>query len=112
MTRYLCIIVTVAWLLVEQASTRADTVPEIVAKAKPAVVASLGELDYAKEISDLTEAIRLDPNSADAYNNRGNAYYNHGNVDQAISDYSDAIRLDPNYVSAYNNRGNAYEKQR
>jgi tetratricopeptide (TPR) repeat protein len=48
------------------------------------------------------------PNNAEAYNDRGNAYYNKGEYDRAIADLNEAIRLDPNFVWAYNNRGNAY----
>src|ERR1700759_3870615 len=43
-----------------------------------------------------------------AYYDRGNAYYNIGDIDQAITDYTSAIRLNPQYVSALSNRGNAY----
>jgi Flp pilus assembly protein TadD len=65
--------------------------------------------DYDKAISDSTEAIRLDPNSADAYYLRGNAYENQRNFDRAISDYNEAIRLDPKYTFwATFCRGNAY----
>jgi tetratricopeptide (TPR) repeat protein len=51
------------------------------------------------------EAIRLDPNNAPTYNNRGRAYHTHGDLNKAISDYNEAIRLDSNDAPAYNNRG-------
>ena len=56
----------------------------------------------------MVEAIRLDPQYAIAYNNRGFAYDNLGQHERAIEDYDETIRLDPQYVKAYNNRGNAY----
>ena len=58
------------------------------------------------------QAIRLDPNDASAYNNRGNAYFNKGDYDRAIADYTQAIRLDPNDAVAYNSRGNVYYNKR
>jgi tetratricopeptide (TPR) repeat protein len=42
-----------------------------------------------------------------AYYSRGNAYYNHGNLDKAISDYNEAIRLDPNLALAGSKSHNA-----
>ena len=42
------------------------------------------------------------------YYNRGVAYGDKGNYDQAISDCTRAIELDPNYADAYYNRGVAY----
>jgi tetratricopeptide (TPR) repeat protein len=63
---------------------------------------------YDRVIADFSQAIRLDPNYATAYSNRGVAYKEKGDHDRAIADYSQAIRLDPNYATAYNNRGNAY----
>ncbi len=63
---------------------------------------------YPQAISDYTRAIELDLNDADAYYNRGNAYYDSGNLEQAIENYNKAIELDPSYTDAYYNRGNAY----
>ena len=67
--------------------------------------------DLARAISDYDEAIRLNPQSALAYNNRGVAYRGQGDLARAISDYDEAIRLNPQYALAYNNRGVAYRDQ-
>jgi tetratricopeptide (TPR) repeat protein len=65
--------------------------------------------DYDRAIADYTEAIRLNPDYATAYNNRGNVYHNNKkDYDRAIADYTEALRIDPKYVIAYNNRGRAY----
>jgi tetratricopeptide (TPR) repeat protein len=61
--------------------------------------------DRYRAIADFTEAIRLDPKSAIAYNSRGNA--NREDHDRAIADYTAAIRLDPK-SQAYKNRGIVY----
>ena len=59
-------------------------------------------------IADSTEAIRLDPKDAVAFNNRGNAWYGRKDYDGAIADYDEAIRLDPKNAMAYYNRGRAW----
>jgi hypothetical protein len=45
---------------------------------------------------------------AEAYNNRGLAFYNLKRYQQAIEDFSQALRIKPQYAEALNNRGNAY----
>ncbi len=64
--------------------------------------------EHDSAIEAYTNAIALDPNFVQAYNNRGSAYINKGQYDRAIEDYSKAIALDPNYAEAYNNRGLTY----
>ena len=65
-----------------------------------------GLIDQA--IGEYGGAIRLDPQLADPYYNRGNAYYHMKVYGKAIEDYSEAIRLDPDYAAAYANRAQAY----
>jgi len=64
--------------------------------------------DPPKAIEYLNEAIKLRPDLAEAYNNRGNAYGDLGQHQRAIEDYNEAIRLNPHYANAYNNRGYTY----
>ena len=59
-------------------------------------------------IADYDKAIELAPDSADAYNNRGDAYDEMGEYGKAIADYSRAIELEPCYAAAYFNRAYAY----
>ena len=47
-------------------------------------------------MKDYTEAIRLNPDNANAFNNRANARYGKGDLEEAIKDYTEAIRLDRN----------------
>jgi len=49
---------------------------------------------------DFNQAIRLDPNNADAYYRRGDAYFWKQDYDRAIVDFNQAIRLDPNNADA------------
>ena len=64
-----------------------------------------GQLELA--IEGYAEAIRLDPRSALAFNNRGLAHKRSGNLDQAIADFIEAVRLDPQFAVAFHNRGSA-----
>jgi tetratricopeptide (TPR) repeat protein len=60
--------------------------------------------NYERAIADLNEAIRLDPKSAVAYNNRGSAYAFQGDIDRAIADFSASIRLEPKVAAAPRHR--------
>ena len=68
--------------------------------------------DYQGAIAKYTEAIKLNPKYASAYNNRGVAYADLQNYTQAIADYTKAIELNPKNAEAYNNRGIAYGKMK
>ena len=63
--------------------------------------------DYKGAIADYDIAIRLKPDDAIAYNNRGAAKGDLGQHFAAIADFDIAIRLKPDDAIAYNNRGNA-----
>ena len=60
--------------------------------------------NYRSAIDSFTKSLDLNPTSL-AYSDRGSAYINVGEYDDAIADYDRAIALDPNYAAAYNNRG-------
>ena len=66
---------------------------------------------YHKAIGHYTEAIKLKYDLIEAYNNRGTAYVDTGNFDDAIRDYNKAIDLEPKYANAYHNRGTAYRNK-
>ena len=63
---------------------------------------------YEAAVQDYTEAIRLEPELAFAYNNRGTIYVTLGNRDAALRDFAEAIRLAPTHTAAYSNRANLY----
>ena len=64
--------------------------------------------DYTQALAAYDKAITLDPQLAEAYNNRGIIKYELGKFSEAISDYTSAIDLKANYIDALNNRGNTY----
>ena len=59
-------------------------------------------------IAAFASKIKLNPNDASAYRNRGKAYGKIKEWGLAISDFSWAIELDPNDASVYRSRGKAY----
>ncbi len=71
-------------------------------------LAYLDKDEYDRAIADLSEAIRLKRDYAEAFNNRGIAYIRKGEYDRAIADLNEAIRLKPDHAKAFLNRGGAY----
>jgi tetratricopeptide (TPR) repeat protein len=63
--------------------------------------------DKQGAIDDYNQAIKINPNLAEAYSNRGAVRDDLGDKQGAIDDYNQAIKINPNYALAYNNRGNA-----
>lgn len=58
-------------------------------------------------VYNYSEALRIRPHYADAYNNRGNLYALLGQNERAIEDYNEAIRFKPDSGTFFN-RGNVY----
>ena len=65
-----------------------------------------GRFDDA--IADFTETIRLSPQDAQLFHDRGLCHALKGDYKKAIADLSEAIRLDPQFAEAHHNRGLAY----
>jgi V8-like Glu-specific endopeptidase len=66
--------------------------------------------DYRGALADYNQAIKLDPNYADAYYGRGIVRSKLGDKQGAITDYTQAIKINPNDADAYLNRGNVRSK--
>ena len=60
--------------------------------------------EYGKAIADFDEAIRLKPDYALAYRNRGTTLVLNGKYEFASSDYEEAIRLNPNHAEEPKNQ--------
>ena len=59
----------------------------------------------------LTNAVRLDPNLALEWYNKGTALSKQGKYDEAIQAYDEAIELDPKSFAAWTNKGTSLSKQ-
>ena len=64
--------------------------------------------DYMQALEAYDEAIKMDEQLAEAYNNRGILKYELGQYSEALDDYTSAIKLKSNYVEALINRGNSW----
>lgn len=64
--------------------------------------------DYPGAIEDYTRALAFNPQLGVAYNDRGVAYWQVGELDLAIADFDQAIVLDPDHAAGYFNRGFIY----
>jgi tetratricopeptide (TPR) repeat protein len=83
----------------------------VIAGAAIGIVAEvLGAMSDRQRQRDFDEAIKLDPQLAEVYYNRGVAFYHGGLYKRAIQDYNEALRLGPQLHEAYYNRANAYCK--
>jgi tetratricopeptide (TPR) repeat protein len=61
-----------------------------------------------KAIAHLKNAIRLNPNYANAHFNLGVVYQSQGLINEAIKEYRISIEIIPNHISAHNNLGLSY----
>ena len=63
---------------------------------------------YDDAIEAYRQALRINPENADAWNNLGIAYNNLKRYDDAIEAYRQALRINPEYANAWYNLGIAY----
>lgn len=81
-------------------------------KLSALITQAIAENELNKKIELYTEAIKINPNIAGLYINRGIAYAHKGEYDKAIKEnFDEAIRININDAEAYYNRGFAYYKQ-
>lgn len=65
---------------------------------------------YEQAVAEYSDALRIDPTYAAAFNNRGNSYLHLSQYQRALQDFDEAIRLNPTYVLAYDSRGYVYQR--
>ena len=63
---------------------------------------------HAGEIEDAREAVRKNPDDAEAHYNLGIAYGESSKWKEEIEAYKQAIKIDPDYADAHYNLGIAY----
>jgi len=72
------------------------------------VFASLGKVDEA--ISYYTDVIKMDPNYAEYYNERGNIHLKLGQLELALGDYRRSAALSPPFPEVRTNLGHCYRR--
>jgi tetratricopeptide (TPR) repeat protein len=87
------------------AASAAPAVQEQELTAQQWVERGRAATDLDEELRSYNEAIRLKPDYADAFYNRGVARTEKGDAEGALRDYNEAIRLKPDDPEAFNNRG-------
>ena len=58
------------------------------------------------------QALKIKPDYAEAYNNRGSALQQLKRFEEALDSYERALKIQPDYAEAYYNRGNALQQLR
>ena len=66
---------------------------------------------WKDEVALWTDVVKKSPEKARGYDNLGVAYYQQGQINEAIKEYKTAIRLDPNSHDAHYDLAVAYNKQ-
>jgi tetratricopeptide (TPR) repeat protein len=66
--------------------------------------------DLKGAIADYDEALKLKPDNATAFGNRGAAKFMLKQYEAALLDLDQAIKLKPDFADAYDNRGKAKYK--
>ena len=65
-----------------------------------------GLMQFDAAVGSYKQALKINPDYAEAYNNIGNTLSNKGDQEAAIDSYKQALKINPNYAEAYYNMGN------
>ena len=85
--------------------------PKPITIAVVLTIKEIKQVTMSKRLLDFNKAIKIKPDYAEAYYNRGFVYAGRGEYKQAIADFDKAIALKPDLAEAYNNRGLAYAEK-
>ena len=66
--------------------------------------------EYGEAIHSFDEALKIDPDYADAWINKGSAFHELGMYREAIAAYDQVIRIQPQNASAWKRKGFAFKK--
>ncbi len=71
---------------------------------------SLANDSDAETIEALKQAVKINPDDADAHYNLGVTYVKSGMYKESIASFKQAIRINPDFAEAHNNLGLVYIK--
>lgn len=98
----------VLFLTIPAFSLSFDALPSYQDEGMKLYVSGTGKLqerNYVEAVTDLTRAVKLRPDIAEAFHNLGFAFERTGDLRNAARAYDRALNLKPNYPSALNNLG-------
>jgi tetratricopeptide (TPR) repeat protein len=61
--------------------------------------------NHAEAVRQIDAALKINPKTASALNNRGNALQELKRPDEALASYNWALALKPDFLATFNNRG-------
>ena len=105
---YSLFLVSAAYYLIGKKSLRSMTAILLMVVTFYSILTYSRNFVWREPFTLWNDAVLKSPQKARSYYGRGNAYFDKGNISQAISDYAKAIEINPEYVDAYYNQGNAY----
>ena len=82
-----------------------DKYPKSSVPLKLMAIALDRNCDYSRALLILNEALKIDPNDSEIYNNLATIFKKIKNYSEAIKFYDYAIKINPIYCDAYNNKG-------
>jgi tetratricopeptide (TPR) repeat protein len=76
------------------------------------IIAYMHMTDFSDPISFFTSAINASSKNAFAFAQRGEEYFNKGDLEGALLDFDNSIRISPNYSRAYFHKGALYNSMK
>ena len=71
----------------------------------------LGRKEWDEAINQYQQALRVNPDYMEAYNNLGNALFHEGRIEDAIPQYQKALQINPAVAAVHNNFGGVLLQQ-
>src|SRR5437773_9545508 len=90
---------SVSWTLrFPNFARRCALIPNMLRPTTIWVLRSLSWITADEALVEFREAIRLNPENAEAYNTLGLTLVDQGSVDEAMHEYREVLRIDPQYA--------------
>ena len=94
-----------------ESSQMLERFPNSVLLYNIAGAANVGLMHFDAAIDSYKQALKINPEYAEAYYNIGIALGEKGDADAAIDSYKQALKINPDYADAYNNMGIALNEK-